>query len=174
MYASRLHRFMLPLWLALAAFPLRTQAQGVGIGTTAPDVSAALDIVSSSKGALLPRVAAAAALATPATGLLVFQTGAPAGFYYNAGTPAAPAWQQLNAVGGPGDNLGNHTATTALLLGANALTGTGASIGTAVGLGVRADGGLNIGQNTAGGNFFLGYQAGQANTGGIYNQFEGY
>ena len=77
----------------LLALPLAAVAQtlGVGIGTTAPDASAALDIVSSSKGAPLPRVAAATALATPATGLLVFQTNSPASFYYNAATPAAQA-----------------------------------------------------------------------------------
>ena len=67
--------------LLLAAAPAAfAQTPGVGIGTTAPDASAALDSVSSSKGALLPRVAAATALATPATGLLVFQTNSPAGF----------------------------------------------------------------------------------------------
>ncbi len=159
--------------LAAAPAALAQTTPGVGIGTTAPDVSAALDIVSSSKGALLPRVADATALATPATGLLVFQTNAPAGFYYNAGTPAAPSWQQLNVVGGAGDNLGNHTATQALNLQGNALTGTGASIGSVVGLGVRADGGLNIGQNTAGNNFFLGYQSGGTTT-GIRNTFVGF
>ncbi|RTQ45248.1 hypothetical protein EJV47_25560 [Hymenobacter gummosus] len=81
--------------LALAGLlPLGTLAQStgsVGIGTTAPDASAALDIVSSTKGALLPRVADATALAAPAPGLLVYQTGGTAGFYYNAGTAAAPA-----------------------------------------------------------------------------------
>ena len=67
--------------LLLAAAPAAFAQTGVTIGAaTAPDVSAALDIVSSSKGALLPRVAAATALATPATGLLGFQTNSPAGF----------------------------------------------------------------------------------------------
>ena len=160
--------------LLLATVPHLARAQGVGIGTAAPDASAALDIVSSSKGLLLPRVAAAAALAAPATGLLVFQTGAPAGFYYNAGTPAVPAWQLLNVVGGPGDNLGNHTATQALNLQGQALTGTGASIGAAVGVGVRADGGLNIGQNTIFNNVLLGFEAGQAITTGGNNLFIGY
>jgi hypothetical protein len=80
---------------------------------------------------------------------------------------------------GASDNLGNHTATQTLNLQGNALTGTGSTIGTTVGLGVRADGGLNIGQNTSG-NVFLGYQAGQATTPdivagtGIRNQFNGY
>ena len=93
------------------------RAQGVGIGTTAPDASAALDIVSSSKGALLPRVADATAITTPATGLLVFQTGAPAGFYYNAGTPAAPSWQQLATGAGVPVTAGNGLTKTDSTIG---------------------------------------------------------
>ena len=85
-----LGRLLVPAGLLLAAARQAQTTGSVGIGTTAPDVSAALDIVSSSKGALLPRVADATALATPATGLLVFQTGGTPGFYYNAGTLAAP------------------------------------------------------------------------------------
>ncbi|NML67906.1 hypothetical protein HHL22_22120 [Hymenobacter sp. RP-2-7] len=167
--------FLAPLaaLLLLAAAPHVAHAQtgAVGIGTTAPDASAALDIVSSSKGLLLPRVASTAAIANPAPGLLVYQTGSPAGFYYNAGTAANPSWQQLATAGNTaGDNLGNHTATQALNLQGNALTGTGASI-SVVGVGIRADGGLNLGQS--GGNIYLGYQAGQANT-GVANQFSGY
>ena len=87
------------------------------------------------------------------------------GFYYNAGTAPAPQWQLLNPTG---DNLGNHTATQTLNLGPYALTGTGADSGTTVGVGIRADGGLNIGQNNYG-NIFLGYQAGKSNiSGGNY------
>jgi len=162
--ASRLLLVLLPA----AAF---AQTPGVGIGTTAPDASAALDIVSSSKGALLPRVANATAIANPATGLIVFQTSAPAGFYYNAGTAGAPSWQQLGTTTN-GDNLGNHTATQNLNLGANKLVGTGASI-SGVGVGIRADGGLNLGQNTVGNGVYLGYLAGRFNTGGG-NTFSGY
>ncbi|MDQ2768946.1 MAG: hypothetical protein M3Y54_00395, partial [Bacteroidota bacterium] len=170
-HTSNFRRGLLLLAL-VATGGLSARAQGVGIGTTSPDASAALDIVSPGKGLLVPRVANATAIATPATGLLVFQTGAPAGFYYNAGTPAAPAWTFLNPTAA-GDNLGNHTATQALNLQANALTGSGASIGAVVGVGIRADGGLNLGQNTAGNNIYLGYQAGQAST-GTNNQFSGY
>ncbi|WP_151086826.1 hypothetical protein [Hymenobacter baengnokdamensis] len=87
---------------ALLLTPVITFAQGVGIGTTAPDASAALEIASSSKGVLLPRVASANSITSPAPGLLVYQTNAPAGFYYNAGTNAAPNWQQLATVAAPG------------------------------------------------------------------------
>ena len=127
--------------------------------------------MSTTKGLLVPRVASAAALTSPARALLVYQTGTPAGFYYNA--RPAPAWQQLGGGRAGGDNLGNQTAKTTLLLGANGLTDTGASIGAAVGVGVLADGGLNLGQNTAGNNILLGYQAGQAMTSGISNLFSG-
>jgi hypothetical protein len=187
------------LLLALVATGrFASHAQGVGIGTTAPDASAALDIVSSSKGALLPRVANVTAIANPATGLIAFQTGGTAGYYYNAGTAAAPSWQQLaTAVGAtqtlnlngqslsisggntvtlpttPGDNLGNHLATQTLNLQNNALTGSGADIGAVMGVGVRADGGLNLGQNTTGNSIYLGYQAGRVST-SYDNVFSGY
>lgn len=110
---------------ALLLTPALAFAQGVGLGTTAPDASAALDIVSSSKGVLLPRVTATSAIANPAPGLLVYQTGNPVGFYYNSGTVAAPSWQRLGA-----DNLGNHTATQTFDLNSQRLLG---NVGTSLG-----------------------------------------
>lgn len=76
----------------------------VGIGTETPDPSAMLDLKSDSKGLLLPRMSAGqrSALSQPATGLLVYQTEAPEGFYYNKGTPAAPDWILLGGTGTPG------------------------------------------------------------------------
>lgn len=60
----------------------------VGIGTTTPAASALLDLTSTSKGMLIPRMTAAqkTAIASPSTGLLIFQTDAPAGFYYYTGS----------------------------------------------------------------------------------------
>jgi hypothetical protein len=62
----------------LVAFPLAAQAQtgGVGIGTTTPAASAALDISSTSKGLLPPRLSQAQrdAIASPATGLTIYNT----------------------------------------------------------------------------------------------------
>ena len=70
-------------------------AQGVSYNTTgAPaDASAMLDVQSTSKGVLVPRMTAAqkAAIATPATGLMVFQTDGTAGYYYYSGS----AWTMV-------------------------------------------------------------------------------
>ena len=59
------------------------QAQ-VGIGTATPAASAQLDVSSTTKGFLPPRMSAAqrAAIATPAEGLLVYQTNGSKGYYY--------------------------------------------------------------------------------------------
>ena len=96
-----LHRALLAAALVTAA-NFSAQAQSVGVGTTAPDASAALDVVASTKGALLPRMMAAGRLGipSPAAGLIVFQTDGTPGFYYNSGTPAAPVWQQIATAAG--------------------------------------------------------------------------
>ena len=56
------------------------QAQ-IGIGTTTPDPSAQLDVVSTSKGVLVPRVSSTASITATSEGLLVYQTMSPIGFY---------------------------------------------------------------------------------------------
>lgn len=63
------------LGLGLAA-PARAQTGGVGIGTTAPDASAALEISSTTRGLLLPRLTQVQrnAISSPATGLMIYQT----------------------------------------------------------------------------------------------------
>jgi hypothetical protein len=78
------------------------RAQQVGVGTAQPDPSAALDISSSNKGLLIPRVDLAANnITTPATGLMVFNTNSNysggTGLFINLGTGAAPQWTQLVA-----------------------------------------------------------------------------
>lgn len=79
-------------------------AQSVGINSdgSAPAASAMLDVSSTAKGFLAPRMTAEqkGAISSPATGLLVYQTDATAGYYYNSGTPASPAWVQLGAASG--------------------------------------------------------------------------
>ncbi|GGK42956.1 hypothetical protein GCM10007963_08760 [Lutibacter litoralis] len=59
----------------------------VGIGTTNPDASAMLEIQSNSKGVLIPRMntLARTGIASPAAGLLVFDTVTNSFWYYNSG-----------------------------------------------------------------------------------------
>ena len=73
-------------------------------------------------------------------------------------------------VDGSGTVGGTLTASNAVVT--TALTGNGASIGPLVGVGIRADGGLNLGQNTPGYSIYLGYQAGRLST-GSFNLFSG-
>ena len=82
------HKFIMAL-LLLLSINLLLFGQ-VGVQTDNPDPSSALDIVSSDKGILIPRVALTVDLSNPspvtapATGLLIFNSGAnqESGFYY--------------------------------------------------------------------------------------------
>jgi hypothetical protein len=77
-------------------------AQNVAINNdaSAPDGSAMLDVKSSSKGLLIPRMNSSqrGLISNPATGLMIYQTDGAPGFYYNAGTGASPSWLQLQSV----------------------------------------------------------------------------
>lgn len=75
----------------VACFCVATvSAQSVSINNTgtAADSSAMLDVNSDTKGLLIPRMTAQqrTAIASPATGLLIYQTNGDAGFYYYNGT----------------------------------------------------------------------------------------
>lgn len=114
------------LGLALAA-----QSQNVGIGTSTPVASAKLEISSTNSGLLIPRVALVAVtngttpVASPATGVLVYNTnaavtgGAGTGFYFWDGT----TWRKLTASG-----AGNNDITTATT-GVTITNGTGQVVG---------------------------------------------
>jgi hypothetical protein len=99
-----------------------------GIGTTTPNASAKLEISSTDKGLLIPRMTAAqrAAITTPANGLLVYQTDSEIGFYVNTGTSASPTWTRVNSNWTRSGNdisysLGN-ISTTGALTGGNSST----------------------------------------------------
>jgi hypothetical protein len=73
--------------LATLLLTVNTFAQ-VGIGTANPDASAALDITSTTKGLLIPRMTETQrdAITSAATGLMIYQTDGTAGFYYYNGS----------------------------------------------------------------------------------------
>ncbi|WP_353721018.1 exosporium glycoprotein BclB-related protein [Dyadobacter sp. 676] len=79
----------LAILLTLFAFAANAQ---VGVGTISPDPSAQLDVQSTTKGALIPRMTDTqrTAIPSPATGLLVYQTNGNAGFWYYTGTEWVP------------------------------------------------------------------------------------
>jgi hypothetical protein len=72
-----------------------------GIGTTTPNASAKLEIASTDKGLLIPRMTKtqreSITLTTAANGLLVYQTDDVVGFYVNGSTTTTPSWTRLNS-----------------------------------------------------------------------------
>ncbi|AUP77511.1 hypothetical protein [Flavivirga eckloniae] len=80
----------LPL-VILVFFPVFLFSQ-IGIGTTTPDASSILDIESTTSGILIPRLTQVQrdAIASPATGLLIYQTDNTPGFYFYNGATWQP------------------------------------------------------------------------------------
>ncbi len=93
------------LFLTLSLFTIQLFSQSVGINNNAPDASAILDVKSSAKGLLTPRMTGIqrTAIASPAAGLLVFDTDTKSFWFYN-GT----IWSNLSASGIGGSGTGNY------------------------------------------------------------------
>jgi len=121
-------RFLTGLLVLSGAAQAQTTG-GVRIGTVgAPAASAVLDLspdaAAAPKGLLPPRLTLAQrnAISSPATGLVVYQTDNVPGLYVFSGG----RWVLQT------DNLGNHTATQNLNLGANQLVGNGGNQGLSI------------------------------------------
>ena len=186
----------------LLAGAVTTLAQNVAINNTgnAANTSAMLDVSSTTKGLLIPRMTSAQriAIVNPATGLQVYQTDGSKGFYYFDGA----AWAQLGAASGSvnGWSTTGNTAIDASLNYIGTTDGqpfigkangeqvfrfsaasTSTLLGYQAGKATPAGGAENhvIGyqagfSNTGFDNHFDGYQAGYKNTSGYSNQFIGY
>lgn len=119
------------IYTLLCAFLLinNIQAQNnVGIGTNTPDASSKLDITSTDKGLLIPRVAltatnSASPISSPATSLLVYNT-ATAG---SGGTAVSPGFYFWNGTSWININIGTGSGTTT-----NFLTNTTNTINSTV------------------------------------------
>lgn len=157
---------MFKIFAGLLFLQITTQAQ-VGIGTTTPEESAKLEIKSTSKGLLIPRMTSTERIGInlPATGLIVFQTDGTTGFYYYTGSE----WLRLTA-----GSLSLNDLTDAKVAGAN--------FSNSIILGHRTTGTLSNAQfNSALGfnslkaitqgdyNTAIGFNALTANTTGTYN-----
>lgn len=98
-----------PLVFALIGLlPVALHAQ-VGIGTATPHPSAQLEISAVDKGLLIPRVAYANRPASPATGLLIYQTDNTPGYYFYNGS----SWQALGGTAANTWSLTGNAGTTA-------------------------------------------------------------
>ncbi len=133
--------------LLFTSFAVHAQ---VGIGTATPDTSAQLDITSTNKGLLIPRMTAAqaAAINLPATGLLIYQTDNTPGFYYYDGS----TWSQLNL----GANDFVDLTTNQSIAGYKAFSSD-----------ISVGGSIKVGQGSSSGtqNTILGYAANSGSTG---------
>ncbi len=131
------------LLIPMIFFSAAVKAQ-VGIGTANPNHSAALDIVATGKGLLIPRMDSATrvAISSPLPdGLMVFQTDNRKGFWYAVDN----AWMYVPDQVTAGDNLGNHTMMQPLNLQNQSLVGANAYGGVPGSNGIRIDGAGRVG-----------------------------
>ncbi len=92
---KRLLNLLLVLFLSLIGNYVYAQGIAVNNDGTTASASAMLDVKSTTKGMLVPRMTAVQknAISSPATGLLVYQTDSTAGFFYYNGS----TWQPISA-----------------------------------------------------------------------------
>jgi len=115
MSANKYLRILLAAVL-LAPFTVKAQNKNIGIGTSNPDPAAILDISSTNKGVLVPRLTTAQinAINTPPEGLMVYNLDTACYFYYNKFK-----WESLchDEYASNGTHLGVINGETHVLLG---------------------------------------------------------
>ncbi len=165
-----MNAYKLLLATLLTFTSITMHAQNVGINTTTPDPSAALDVVSSDKGLLIPRMSSAErqSISSPGVGLMVFDNTTNAFYYFNG-----IGWLEMLA--GNVNMLSDADGDTKIeveqspnedkirfdLAGVEQMRLSSNSAGIPL---------LYV--NSVGGNLFMGTNAGTVNT-GIHNTFIG-
>jgi hypothetical protein len=145
-----------------------------GIGTTAPNASSLLEIRSTSKGLLIPRMTQTQrnAIKTPATGLLIYQSDHTSGFYYYSGTAWTAVTQKSKGwslTGNSGTNPSTNFIGTTDVQPLKFRVNNNNAGDIDYNLGTTALGYLALSSNTGVSNTALGYEAGSSNTSGQYN-----
>lgn len=174
-----LKHFSFPVFIFFISLYYSTNniyAQNIGInedGST-PESSAILDIKSTNKGLLIPRVFLVSVddnqtIKQPSNGLLVFNTndsismGAGIGFYYNIGSNSVPKWEKL---------LSTFTDNTSWsLYGNSGLVANESFLGTSddIPLNIKVNNKPSGMVQTLSGNTSLGYQSLSSLTSGTDN-----
>jgi hypothetical protein len=170
----------------LIGISANVNSQGVAINNTGnpPDASAMLDVTSTSKGMLIPRMTQTqrGEISSPVEGLLIYQTDNTPGFYYRTGS----SWVLLNAGNitelsdadgdtkvqveeNPDDDIIHFFAgdASSAKMWFDGKTLEFSSINTFIG------GGAGIANSTGVANTFFGNGAGNSNTFGSENVFVG-
>jgi hypothetical protein len=124
--SSTLKAFALTMILSLGCFMQGRSQDNVGVGTTTPDASAIMELLSANKGLLVPRMNTAGMLAipTPANSLLIYNTDSMCYFFYRL---PSTTWVSLCS-GGSGSGSAGPAGPTgptgaAGLAGATGATG---------------------------------------------------
>jgi hypothetical protein len=164
-----------------ASQSVMAQNRNMGIGTSNPDPSAALEIQSPTQGFLVPRMSSLQKdnISNPAQGLMIYQIDQSAGFYFYNGTKWAPLSEtdaKSIATANPDNwSITGNTAVSGNFIGTNnnenllfKVGGTNAGL---LSVDNRTLFGLLAGQNSASGshNTAIGFLALQSNTSGIRN-----
>jgi len=114
--------------MIISLSPLKAQSVAINIDGTTAHGSAILDIKSITKGMLAPRMTTAqrTAIATPAAGLLVYDTDTNSFWFYNGS-----AWSNLSASGMGGSGTINYVSrfTAANTIGNSQLFDNGTNVG---------------------------------------------
>ena len=156
-------------YLCIVLVGMSATAQvGIGVPTADINASAQLEVSSTSKGFLAPRMTQAQKnnISSPAAGLLVFQTDAPIGFYYFDGS----VWQSGLGSQGPQGEQGVAGATGPM--GPQGIQGNNGPIGQAGPQGVPGVAGAIGAQGPAGVNGIDGMNGVDGATGPIGPQGE--
>lgn len=117
---KKISKLILSLVALILAGQANAQKDNVGIGTTRPDQSAALDVSSTNKGFLMPRLTLQQrnSIQNPAQGLIIYQTDMLSGFYFYDGKEwKALSGMEKSVAGTDGDWTlgGNITSATDFL-----------------------------------------------------------
>ncbi|MDT0556106.1 hypothetical protein [Patiriisocius hiemis] len=98
---------LLVLLVLFSIFSSTTIFAQVGINTTSPDNSSIIDITSTNKGMLIPRMTSAQrdAISNPANGLLIYNTDSDE-FQFNSNNTSTPIWEAFDVAPVNSSNIG--------------------------------------------------------------------